>query len=224
MSPKNLPLFITFEGTEGAGKSTLIRHVAQRIDALDSPSSFPVLVTREPGGNTVAEKIRSLILNEPMSPWTELFLYEAARAEHLSQTVLPALKEGRIVLCDRFTDSTLAYQSNARGLPWSEVKRLNRIATQNLVPDLTVLVDIDPAVGLSRAKDPNRFENEGVGFQQKVRAGFLRSRRESPKRWFTINSEKFTAEENAEKIAQEIIRRFLSKSGQKRPRSSRRTR
>lgn len=197
-------VFITFEGTEGAGKSTLIRELATLLQA----HSMSVTLTREPGGNSVAEKIRSLILSDAMDPWCELFLYEAARAEHLSKTLLPALSQGNWVLCDRFTDSSLAYQAHARGLPWSRVKTLNDIATQGLKPHLTVLLDIDPAVGLSRAKDKNRFEDEGVAFQKKVRAGFLKARKESPKRWVVISSSSGSAHDNAEKVMKVLQKRF----------------
>lgn len=205
--------FITFEGTEGAGKSTLIRALADQLRALFQAQgiSRAITITREPGGSSVAEKIRALILNEPMDPWCELFLYEASRAEHLAQTVLPALKKGDWVLCDRFTDSSLAYQSSARGLPWDRVKTLNRLATQGITPDLTVLLDIDPAVGLKRAQDGNRFEDEGVAFQKKVRQGFLRSRREDPKRWVVVKSDRGTPEENAKKVLKVLKDRFGGK-------------
>src|SRR4051794_21042564 len=119
-------MFVTFEGTEGAGKSTLIRALARLLEK----DGEAVVVTREPGGNPVAEKIREVILSEGMDPWAELFLYEAARAEHLAKVIRPALASGKIVLCDRYADSSLAYQAHARGLPWKAVKSLNRIATQ----------------------------------------------------------------------------------------------
>jgi dTMP kinase len=213
-SSRRSGLFVTFEGTEGAGKSTLIsvlaRELAQHFE--NQGIRRGVTVTREPGGSGVAEKIRSVILNEAMDPWCELFLYEAARAEHLAQTVFPALERGDWVLCDRFTDSSLAYQSHARGLPWDKVKTLNRLATQGTQPDLTVLVDIDPAVGLERARDKNRFEAEGVAFQQKVRQGFLKSRREDPKRWLVIPSAKGTPEENARKVLKALLARFEKRS------------
>jgi dTMP kinase len=168
--------------------------------------------TREPGGNPLAEKIRNLILANSMNPWTELFLYEAARAEHLAQTILPSLKRGEIVLCDRFTDSTLAYQSHARGLPWKQVKILNRIATAGFQPRLTVFLDIDPEVGLRRAQDPNRFEAEGLEFQQKVRKGFLKARAERPTKWLTLRSDKFTPPQLAEKVVQHLItKRWIKK-------------
>lgn len=111
--------FITFEGTEGAGKSTLIKALKVALEA----DGIEVIATREPGGVPVAEKIRGIILADEMSPWTELFLYEAARAEHLYSVIRPALDRGAWVICDRFTDSTLAYQGHARGLPWSRSLR-----------------------------------------------------------------------------------------------------
>jgi dTMP kinase len=184
---------ITFEGTEGAGKSTLISALAHELESL----GLSVVVTREPGGTSVAEKIRELILREAMDGWTELFLYEAARAEHLANRILPALTEGKIVLCDRFTDSSLAYQGMARGLDWKTVRDLNRIATRGLVPRATVFVDIDPAQGLRDAKNPNRFEEEGVAFQAKVRKGFLRVIREEPKRFVKVRARSGTPEEMA---------------------------
>lgn len=212
MRENNRGIFITFEGTEGAGKSTLIRELAAR---LQGSCSLPVTLTREPGGSPISEKIRQVILetypNETMDPWTELFLYEAARAQHLAQIIFPHLNQGGIVLCDRYTDSTLAYQGQARGLPWKQIQLLNRIATQNLKPDLTVLLDIDPAVGLARASDKNRFEHEGVEFQKKVRSGFLKARKQSPKRWYTLKADQKTPEEKATLLLREIERRFKKK-------------
>lgn len=193
-------LLVTFEGTEGAGKSTLIRAIATQLEQQGTQ----VTVTREPGGSAVAEQIRNLILNNEMDPWTELFLYEAARAEHLAQTVLPALRRGDVVLCDRFTDSSLAYQGHARGLPWHDVKTLNQLATQGLKPALTVLLDIDPAEGLKHAQERNRFEEEGVKFQKKVRQGFLKVRKEEPSRWLVIPARSGTPEEMARVVVKEI--------------------
>lgn len=198
-------LLVTFEGTEGAGKSTLIREIAARLKPT------PVVLTREPGGTRVAERIREVILEEAMTPWTELFLYEAARAEHLAKTVVPALEKGSVVLCDRFTDSTLAYQAHARGLPWETVGELNRIATQGIAPGLTVLVDIDPAIGLKRASVQTRFEAEGLAFQKRVRAGFLKSKRLDPARWLVVNSGKHSATELAEQIVAKLKTKFPGK-------------
>ncbi|MFZ9595472.1 MAG: dTMP kinase [Bdellovibrionia bacterium] len=199
-------ILVSFEGTEGSGKSTLIREVACLLDQ----QSVAWIQTREPGGNPLAEKIRSLLLHNAMSPWTELLLYQAARAEHLEQTLLPALLAGKIILCDRFTDSTLAYQSYARGLPWSQVKTLNRIATQGVSPHLTVFLDLNPAIGLKRASDPNRFEAEGLEFHKKVRSGFLKARGERPKQWLTLKVENQTPQALALRVFQALIKRFPS--------------
>lgn len=208
-------LLITFEGTEGAGKSTLIRQVAAQLQT-QKKTSQKVILTREPGGSLVAEKIRDIILREAMDPWTELFLYEASRAEHLAKTILPALENGDVVLCDRFTDSSLAYQAHARGLPWKEVKNLNRSATQGLKPDLTVLLDIDPAVGLRRARDKNRFEAEGVRFQKKVRQGYLKARSENPGRWITLRASDGPPELLAKMVIEKLSRRFPSRLAKRR--------
>jgi dTMP kinase len=207
-SPRLSGTLITFEGTEGAGKSTLISALGRELVA----SGYEVTITREPGGTVLAEKIRSLILEEEMDAWTELFLYEAARAEHLLHQLLPALGEGRIVLCDRFTDSSLAYQGMARGLDWKTVRDLNRIATRGLVPRATVFVDIDPALGLRDAKNPNRFEEEGVAFQAKVRRGFLRVIREEPKRFIKIRARSGSPEEMARALLVTLQKRKVLSS------------
>ncbi len=204
MNQRKKGILISFEGTEGSGKSTLIRLLIQKLEAM----KIEVIATREPGGNPVSEKIRETVLNFDMNPWTELLLYEAARSENLAQLVFPALRQGKVVLCDRFTDSSLAYQGSARGLPWEKVKVLNLIATQGLSPDLTVFLDIDPETGLRRAQDGNRFEAEGVHFQEKVRRGFLRARREHPSTWFTLKVQNQTPEQLAEAVLKELARRF----------------
>lgn len=197
---KKRGIFITFEGTEGAGKSTLMRELANLL----AHEGRQVVTTREPGGSKVAEKIRNVILEEEMDPWTETFLYEAARAEHLRETVEPALERGAIVLCDRFTDSTLAYQGMARGLNWKTLRALNKIATGGLAPKLTVFVDIDPARGLKDAKDPNRFEAEGVAFQTKVRNGFLKIIREEPRRFIKVKARSGTPSEMAATLLKQL--------------------
>lgn len=209
-SPLHSGIFVTFEGTEGAGKSTLIREIARQFEAQGIPASR-LCLTREPGGTPVAEQIRNTILTHRMNHWTELFLYEASRSEHLHQTILPALREGKIVLCDRFTDSSLAYQGHARGIPWKMVKQVNRVATQGLIPQLTVLIDIDPALGLERALDKNRFELEGLKFQQKVRAGFLKARKENPRRWLVIKPGSKTPAELARVVIQALEKKFARK-------------
>jgi dTMP kinase len=189
-------VFITFEGSDGAGKSTLIRLLAERL----KEDGYPVTVTREPGGSPVAERIREILIGEEMDPWTELFLYEASRAEHLARTIRPALARGDWVLCDRFADSSLAYQGEARGLPWAEVERMNKIATRGLTPNLTVWLDVDPATGLSRAREKTRFEAEGIGFQKRVRAGFARAARQAPKRWLKLATESASPDDLASQV------------------------
>lgn len=202
---KNRPLLITFEGTEGAGKSTLIRFVAQRLES----SGLSVLTTREPGGTRVAESIRSIILEQGMNPWTELFLYEASRAEHVARVIQPALDEGTIVLCDRFTDSSLAYQSHARGLPWNAVESMNRLAAQGIKPALTVFLDIDPAIGLNRAREHTRFEAEGEAFQRKVRAGYLKARDREKSRWLVLRPKQESPEQLADQVIEAMRRKRL---------------
>jgi dTMP kinase len=172
-------MFITFEGTEGCGKSTLIRNLSAALNA----EGIAHIVTREPGGSKVAESIRSVILEQAMDPLTELFLYEAARAEHFQKTVLPALQEKKWVLCDRFTDSTIAYQGFARGLALPMIEKLNAVATSSRKPDLTFFLDLPVEESLARATDANRFEKEGVAFHKKVRAGYLYSIKKFKKRF-----------------------------------------
>ena len=204
-------LFITFEGTEGAGKSTLIREIRTQLIKKNPKLKNKITLTREPGGSRIAEKIRETILNFPMQPWTELFLYEASRTEHLAQTILPALKKGHIVLCDRFADSSLAYQGHARGLPWKEVHALNHVATRGVTPHLTIFMDIDPKRGLKRVKNVNRFEKEGVAFQKKVRQGFFKARAEKPSRWIVLKIKNQTPQELANSVILNLKKRFKNK-------------
>lgn len=199
--------FITFEGTEGVGKSTVIRTVSDHLKTL----GFEVVLTREPGGSPMAESIRTLVLAKEMNPWTETFLYEASRVEHVHTVILPALKRGAVVLCDRFTDSTLAYQAEARGLDWKAIEGLNKLATLGLKPKLTVWLDLDPAVGLSRAKDPNRFELAGVKFQALVRKGYLKVSKRDPKRMKRVNVTDRTPEQVAASVIA-LVTKVLPKS------------
>lgn len=196
-------MLITFEGTEGCGKSTLI----QNLSRILSEQKISHIVTREPGGSSVAESIRNVILDQEMHALTELFLYEAARAEHFQKTVLPALKKKQIVLCDRFTDSTLAYQGFARGLDLKMIKLLNEVATEKRAPDLTFFLDLPVEIGLERASDPNRFELEGVKFQKKVRKGFLHSIQKDKKRWRVIK----VLHKSPEEVCEEALEIILQK-------------
>ncbi|WP_251554293.1 dTMP kinase [Neobacillus muris] len=165
--------FITFEGPDGAGKSTILSMVA---------AQFPnALVTREPGGIDIAEQIRQVILakeNIKMDPRTEALLYAAARRQHLVEKVKPALEAGQLVLCDRFVDSSLAYQGYARGLGLNEVFSINQFAIEQMMPDLTIYFDIEPEIGLMRinknkGREVNRLDLENLSFHQKVREGYL---------------------------------------------------
>lgn len=164
--------FITFEGPDGAGKTTIIRMVAEQFTN--------VLLTREPGGIDIAEQIRNVILakeNTAMDPRTEALLYAAARRQHLIEKVKPALDEGKIVLCDRFVDSSLAYQGYARGLGIDEVWAINQFAIEQMMPELTIYFDIEPELGLQRisknkGREINRLDLEDLEFHQKVRQGY----------------------------------------------------
>ncbi|WP_163582982.1 dTMP kinase [Gracilibacillus saliphilus] len=165
-------VFITFEGGEGAGKTTIINRLAQRL----TEDGHQVIQTREPGGIPIAERIRDIILdtkNTMMDARTEALLYAAARRQHLVEIVEPALKEGKIVLCDRFVDSSLAYQGAARGLGVEEVFQINQFAIANLMPDLTLFFDIHPEEGLKRInknmeREQNRLDLESLSFHQQV--------------------------------------------------------
>lgn len=163
-------LFITLEGPEGAGKSTLIPLLTEFIQNRGRE----VISTREPGATELGKDIRRLLLEgENLSGTTELFLFLADRSHHVSTLIQPALDRGAVVLCDRFTDSTVVYQSSGRGLPVVEVDALNRIATRGLQPDLTLLLSVPPAIGLARATKGDRLDREPLAFHEAVAAGYL---------------------------------------------------
>ncbi|MCB1114592.1 MAG: dTMP kinase [Chlamydiia bacterium] len=171
-------LFITIEGGEGSGKSTLIQSLAKRFNE----EGTPCIVTREPGGTLLGDKVRSLLLeasDHKISPRAEVLLFLASRAEHIEQVIKPALQKDKVVLCDRFIDSTAAYQGYARGLGMDKMRTLSLFASDNLQPDITLYLDIDPKSGLERARNvvkeelQDRFEAEELAFHDKVRRGFL---------------------------------------------------
>ncbi|MBA2485242.1 MAG: dTMP kinase [Nitrospira sp.] len=168
-------LFITLEGIEGCGKSTQAKLLGEFLRS----EGYVTVETREPGGTPLAEKVRSVLLDrasEPIAPETEAFLIFAARRQHVMQVIEPALTKGAIVLCDRFSDSTLAYQGYARGLDLAMLRSLNRIATLAIIPDLTLVFDLPVATGLARRRSApiqNRLDRESLQFHRKVRAGFL---------------------------------------------------
>lgn len=163
--------FLTIEGIEGAGKSTLAQALAEWM----SSRGREVIVTREPGGTAIGDSIRQLLLEsgEGMSNRTELMLFEAARAQHVDHVIAPALARGAVVICDRFTDSSLAYQSAARGIDLGLVNQLNDFATCGLKPDLTIVLDLPAEAGLARQKSLDRISSEGLAFHESVREAYL---------------------------------------------------
>ncbi|MEH7130407.1 dTMP kinase [Neobacillus drentensis] len=205
-------IFITFEGPDGAGKSTIIDMVAKQFEN--------VLLTREPGGIDIAEQIRAVILNKEntaMDPRTEALLYAAARRQHLIEKVRPALDEGKIVLCDRFVDSSLAYQGYARGLGIEEVFAINQFAIENLMPELTIYFEIEPELGLERinknkGREINRLDLENLEFHQKVSEGYQLLIKRFPGRIRCIN-----ASGTVEEVFQETLKIIEEKLSQKKP-------
>ncbi len=187
-------VFITFEGVEGSGKTTQLRRLAERM-----PSA---IVTKEPGGTPIGDRVRAILLDPQstgMDATTELFLYAASRRQLVSELIRPALARGELVLCDRYTDSTLAYQGFGRLLPLDELRTLNDWATSRLVPDLTLLFDLPEEVGLRRARsrndasaslqDESRFEGEDLRFHRRVREGYLSLAASERKRWAVIDGD-----------------------------------
>ncbi|MBI5970471.1 MAG: dTMP kinase [Deltaproteobacteria bacterium] len=187
--------FITFEGVEGCGKSTQVELLKGYLEK----KGFKVLLVREPGGTRLGEKVRAILLNsegDGMAPLTELFLYEACRAELVEKVIAPALKRGVFVICDRFVDSTVAYQGFGRGLK-TDIPLLNKLASNGLTPDVTFLLDLDPEIGLKRARKrisktalkEDRFEKESLDFHKRVRKGFLKIAADTPKRVRVISGD-----------------------------------
>ncbi|MFC4403552.1 dTMP kinase [Gracilibacillus xinjiangensis] len=204
-------LFITFEGGEGAGKTTVISQLAHRLER----EGYQVVVTREPGGILIAEKIREVILDKAhteMDARTEALLYAAARRQHLVEKVIPAINEGKIVLCDRFVDSSLAYQGVARGLGIDEVYQINQFAIDDYMPDLTILLDITPEDGLARIeknkeREVNRLDVEELSFHQKVYEAYNGLLKKFPDRIKKINAsfDIITVEKNAYSVINDFI-------------------
>ena len=186
---KKTGIFITFEGIDGSGKSTQVKYLANRLMTLGRE----VVLTREPGGSTGAEEIRSLVLEGAPERWsaeTEILLFTAARRDHMEKLILPALEDGKIVICDRFADSTRMYQGLTRGDLRATVDSLTDLMIKQQ-PDLTILIDMDPELGHQRAKARNtkeeRFEDFGVDLQRRMRAGFLQLAKEFPDRIRIVN-------------------------------------
>ena len=187
-------MFITLEGPEGSGKTTAVKAAVAKLKEL----GYEVVQTREPGGTPIAEQIRNVILdkaNTNMDPRTEALLYAASRRQHLVEKVWPAIKEGKIVICDRYLDSSLAYQGGARGLGVDNILNVNLFATENTYPDLTLLFDIKPELGLERIaknadREVNRLDLEKIDFHNKVRQTFLDLSKRYPDRYVIIDASK----------------------------------
>jgi dTMP kinase len=188
-SPLKQGLFITFEGIDGAGKTTLINAITRRLES----EGYPVLYTKEPGSTWLGEQIRNLVLhsNGAIAPHAELCLYLTSRAQNVSEVIMPALKEHKIVLCDRYNDSTIAFQGAARGLGVEKVTDMCHFITQNLNPHLTLCLDIDPEVSLQRAKKNgahDRIESEALSFHHKVRDAYRAIHKKNPKRFHLLDA------------------------------------
>ena len=185
-------LFITFEGGEGCGKSTQIGALKARLEAMDKT----VVQTREPGGTDLGESVRSLLQHDDagqgMSPETELLLFAASRAQHVRELIAPAITKGQIVLCDRFLDSTTVYQGVARAIDSKKVETINQFAIGDTKPDLTILIDLPPEIGLDRVYNRSdgqldRMEKEAIEFFQAVRQGYIDLAKSEPKRFLVLD-------------------------------------
>jgi len=183
-----LGLFITLEGGEGCGKSTQSRLLLKKLEQRN----IPVVLTHEPGGTALGNEMRKALKKKRgsfISPQAELFLVAASRAQLVAEVIRPALEEGKVVICDRFTHSTMVYQGYGRGLDFTAIQMVNNMATGNLNPDLIILLDIPPEQGLARKRSlKDRFELEDLSFHQRVREGYLKMAAAEPDRWLVIDA------------------------------------
>jgi dTMP kinase len=195
--------FITVEGIEGAGKSTIVQFIKQQFDT----AKIPCTLTREPGGTPIAESIRQVLLgqhDEMMSPDTELLLMFAGRAQHISQVILPALQRNQWVLCDRFTDASFAYQGGGRGVPLSHIRELAAWVQGDLLPDVTILLDLPVETGFSRITSRgalDRIESEGKDFFERVRERYLIRSKKFPERFRIIS-----ADQDLDAVKQDVLK------------------
>ncbi len=202
--------FITIEGNDGSGKSTVIEGLKKVFEERGVDTVF----TREPGGSVIAEKIRQIILdpeNTAMDDKTEALLYAASRRQHLTETVIPALEQNKLVICDRFIDSSLAYQGHARGIGIEEVYNMNMFATSGMLPDLTLYILVSPEVGLSRKthqKELDRLELEANSFHETVYHGYLKIAKMFPERVVLIDGE--ASKEEVLRQTLEVIDKYLN--------------
>ena len=203
-------LFITFEGGEGCGKSTQARTLWRKLHQ----ENVPAILTHEPGGTALGNEIRRLLKKRQgshISPQAELFLFAACRGQLLAEVIRPALAEGRVVVCDRFAHSTLAYQGYGRGLDLTVIDTINNLATQNLKPDLTILLDTPPERGLARKRSlKDRFELEDLSFHRRVREGYLKTAATDPDHWLVIDAS--LPKNKISKIVWEKVSQLLSSS------------
>ena len=179
--------FITFEGADGSGKTTQIEMIKEYLEK----QGYQCVLTREPGGSDLGVKIREILLHYDgeVDSLCELLLYMADRAQHVSEVILPAIEAGKIVLCDRYTDSSVAYQGYARGLDREKIIQLNKVATNNLEPDLTIVFDVETEVAMKRVGETkDRLEQEGIEFHRKLRNGYLDLAKKFPERIKVVNS------------------------------------
>jgi dTMP kinase len=198
-------VFITFEGPEGGGKTTVMQRIAEKLRG----EGRAVVSTREPGSGSVGIQIREALLHSgPIDPRCELFLFLADRANHVSTVVRPAIEKGELVLCDRYSDSTVVYQAHARGLDPIGIRELNAFATDGLVPDMTILLDLDPEVGIKRLTSKDRLDAEPIVFHRRVREGFLVEARREPERWRIVDAAKTV--EQVEFLCFAYIKEILS--------------
>jgi dTMP kinase len=204
-------MFISFEGPDGSGKSTQIILLAGHLTTLGQN----VLLTREPGGTEISEQIRRVLhdlRNQAMQPHAEILLYSAARAQLVGEKIKPHLAAGGVVLCDRYADSTLAYQGYGHGLDLAALRQITAFATQGLKPRLTVLFDLEPAAGLERRQtggsEWNRMDDLTLAFHQRVRAGYLELARAEPERWVIINAARAVDEVRGE--VREVVEKRLA--------------
>lgn len=182
--------FITFEGPEGSGKTTQARNLEESL----REKGYRVRLVREPGATAVGEEIRQVLLRKgrEVVPLTELLLYQAARAQNTEENIIPFLQKGGVIISDRYADSSVAYQGYGRGVPREEIERINRMVCSGLLPDLTVLLDLDPEIGLQRVKreEFDRLEQENIDFHRRVREGYLELSREYERYWTLPGTEK----------------------------------
>ncbi|MDH3358980.1 MAG: dTMP kinase [Desulfobacteraceae bacterium] len=203
-------MFISFEGIEGSGKTTHAKHTVRFLQ----DKGHDCVITREPGGTRIGEKIRAILLDplsKDMDPLTELLLYTADRAQHIKEYILPLLSDGKMVLCDRYYDATMAYQGFARGLDIGLIEKMHKLLFENLKPDITLLLDLPPEIGLERAwkqikkgtrtGEETRFEEETLSFHKQVRSGYLELASLEPERFRIIDASK-----KEDEVQEEIIK------------------